>query len=152
MLNFTHRSMSKRNMLTPEQIIDMKGLMGDSSDNIPGVPGVGEKTAIKLLKQFDSVEKLLESIDEVSGKKLKEKLEEFKDQALMSKELATIMTDAPIEVSVSGLEYQALIVNRSLPSLKILASTRFLNGLEKAVQKQNRINRWKTLMSKQSQT
>lgn len=88
----------------------------------------------------------------MSGKKLKEKLEEFKDQALMSKELATIMTDAPIEVSVSGLEYQALIVNRSLPSLKILASTRFLNGLEKAVQKQNRINRWKTLMSKQSQT
>ncbi len=54
--------------LTPLQIIDMKGLMGDSSDNIPGVPGVGEKTAIKLLKQFHSVEKLLDSIDEVSGK------------------------------------------------------------------------------------
>ncbi len=52
--------------------------MGDSSDNIPGVPGVGEKTAIKLLKQFDSVEKLLESIDEVSGKKLKESLRNLK--------------------------------------------------------------------------
>lgn len=126
--------------------------MGDSSDNIPGVPGVGEKTAIKLLKQFDSVEKPLESIDEVSGKKLKEKLEEFKDQALMSKELATIMTDARLRYLFPAWNIKALIVNRSLPSLKILASTRFLNGLEKTVQKQNRINRWKTLMSKQSQT
>lgn len=59
--------------------------MGDSSDNIPGVPGVGEKTAIKLLKQFETVENLLEHIDEVSGKKLKEKLEEYKEQAVMSK-------------------------------------------------------------------
>ena len=54
--------------ITPDRIIDMKGLMGDRSDNIPGVPGVGEKTAIKLLKEFDSLEKILESIDKVSGK------------------------------------------------------------------------------------
>lgn len=87
------------------QIIDMKGLMGDSSDNIPGVPGVGEKTALKLLKQFGTLEKLLESIEQVSGNKLKEKLEEFKEQAMMSKELATITREAPVEVSLAELEY-----------------------------------------------
>ncbi|OZI12833.1 DNA polymerase I [Bacillaceae bacterium SAS-127] len=92
--------------LTPEQIIDMKGLMGDSSDNIPGVPGVGEKTAIKLLKQFASVEQLLDSIDDVSGKKLKEKLAEHKDLALMSKQLATILREVPMEVSLDSLQYE----------------------------------------------
>ncbi|TMW71693.1 DNA polymerase I [Alteribacter natronophilus] len=84
--------------IRPEQIIDMKGLMGDSSDNIPGVPGVGEKTALKLLKAHGTVEGVYESLDEVSGKKLKEKLESNKEQAFMSKELATIMCEAPIEV------------------------------------------------------
>lgn len=92
--------------LTPEQIIDMKGLMGDPSDNIPGVPGVGEKTAIKLLKEFSTLEKLLESIDKVTGNKLKEKLEEFKDQAVMSKVLATIERQAPVEVSVENAAYE----------------------------------------------
>ncbi|KUP06646.1 DNA polymerase I [Bacillus coahuilensis m2-6] len=91
------------------QIIDMKGLMGDSSDNIPGVPGVGEKTAIKLLKQFSSIEQLLESIDEVSGKKLKEKLEENKEQAVMSKKLATIMTDAPVEITPEEVLYEGIV-------------------------------------------
>jgi DNA polymerase I len=92
--------------LSPEQIIDMKGLMGDPSDNIPGVPGVGEKTAIKLLKEFSTVENLLESIDQVTGSKLKEKLEEFKDQAVMSKQLATIERHAPVEVSVENVAYE----------------------------------------------
>ena len=79
----------------------MKGLMGDSSDNIPGVAGVGEKTAIKLLNQFDSVEGVYENIDKVSGKKLKEKLELSHEDALMSKELATINRHSPIEVTLS---------------------------------------------------
>ena len=92
--------------LTPEQIIDMKGLMGDTSDNIPGVPGVGEKTAIKLLKEFHTVEEVLSSIDQVSGKKLKEKLETYSDQAILSKQLATIMRDAPIDVEIENIEYQ----------------------------------------------
>lgn len=89
--------------LTPSQIIDMKGLMGDSSDNIPGVPGVGEKTAIKLLTQFGTLEKTLDSIDEISGKKLQEKLAENKEQALMSKKLATINCEAPIEISIHDI-------------------------------------------------
>ena len=92
--------------LSAGQIIDMKGLMGDASDNIPGVPGVGEKTAIKLLKEYGTLENLLQSIDKVSGKKLQEKLAEFKDQAVMSKELATITREAPVQVSLDELEYE----------------------------------------------
>ncbi|BEJ46057.1 DNA polymerase I [Staphylococcus epidermidis] len=86
--------------LVPKQIIDMKGLMGDTSDNIPGVAGVGEKTAIKLLNQFESVEGVYEHIEEVTAKKLKEKLINSKDDAFMSKDLATINVHSPIEVSL----------------------------------------------------
>lgn len=87
--------------LKPKQIIDMKGLMGDASDNIPGVAGVGEKTALKLLNQFGTVEGVYENIDAVSGKKLKEKLLVSKEDALMSKTLATINRESPIAVSVA---------------------------------------------------
>jgi DNA polymerase-1 len=81
---------------TPLQIIDMLGLMGDAVDNIPGVPGVGPKTAAKLLKEFGSVENILANTDKQKGK-LKENLETYKDQALLSKKLATILLDVPIE-------------------------------------------------------
>ncbi|WP_407269067.1 DNA polymerase I [Radiobacillus sp. PE A8.2] len=91
--------------ITPEQVIDMKGLMGDSSDNIPGVPGVGEKTAIKLLKQFDTLENLYEHLDEVSGKKLKEKLENHQEDAFMSKQLVTIDRQSPIEIGLDDVQY-----------------------------------------------
>ncbi|MEK4222787.1 DNA polymerase I [Bacillus sp. FSL W8-0116] len=103
---YTPEHVKEKYGLTPQQIIDMKGLMGDSSDNIPGVPGIGEKTAIKLLKEFETVEKVVDSIDEISGKKLKERLQEHKQQALMSKELATIKRDAPLGITVDELEYQ----------------------------------------------
>ncbi|GGI10243.1 DNA polymerase I [Gottfriedia solisilvae] len=98
---FTPAAILEKYELTPEQIVDMKGLMGDKSDNIPGVPGIGEKTAIKLLKQFKTVEGVYENIDEVSGAKLLQNLSENKEQALMSKELATINTDSPIELTVN---------------------------------------------------
>ncbi|KOY81199.1 DNA polymerase I [Lysinibacillus macroides] len=91
--------------LTPLQIIDMKGLMGDSSDNIPGVPGVGEKTAVKLLKEHGSVEALYAAMDTLKASKMKEKLVANEEQALMSKKLATIYTDAPIEISLADLAY-----------------------------------------------
>ncbi|MFD1019002.1 DNA polymerase I [Thalassobacillus hwangdonensis] len=89
----------------PDQIIDLKALMGDSSDNIPGVPGVGEKTAVKLLKQFDTLENIYENLEEVSGKKLKEKLSNHKEDAFMSKKLVTIETASPIEVGLKDLDY-----------------------------------------------
>lgn len=91
--------------LTPEQIIDMKGLMGDASDNIPGVPGVGEKTAIKLLKQYPTIEELYENVEQVSGAKLKEKLTTNEEQAKMSKQLATIDCQSPITITLDDLVY-----------------------------------------------
>ncbi|MCR6095554.1 DNA polymerase I [Salipaludibacillus agaradhaerens] len=90
--------------ITPKQIVDMKGLMGDSSDNIPGVPGIGEKTALKLLKEHKTVEGVYEAIDSVSGKKLKENLEQNKEQAFMSKKLAEIMLDAPVSIALDELK------------------------------------------------
>jgi len=106
--SYTPEHIKEKYGLTPDRIIDMKGLMGDSSDNIPGVPGVGEKTAIKLLKEFDSLENLLTSIDQVSGKKLKEKLEEYKDQAIMSKELATITREAPLTITLENAKFPGM--------------------------------------------
>ncbi|MFT9493615.1 DNA polymerase I [Anaerosolibacter sp.] len=89
--------------ITPDQFIDLKGLMGDQSDNIPGVPGVGEKTAIKLLKEFGSVEGLIQHTEKISSAKLREKIEEFAQQAVFSKRLATIMVDVPVEISLDEL-------------------------------------------------
>ncbi|CCF12445.1 DNA polymerase I [Brevibacillus laterosporus GI-9] len=91
--------------LKPEQIIDLKGLMGDSSDNIPGVPGVGEKTALKLLHQFSTVEEVLANIEQVSGKKLQENLRNNVEQAKMSKSLATIMRDIPVDISIADSQF-----------------------------------------------
>ncbi len=79
----------------PEQLIDILGLWGDTSDNIPGVPGIGEKTASKLIAEFGSVEELLKNTDKLKGKQ-KENLEQYADQALQSKQLATIITEVPI--------------------------------------------------------
>src|SRR5690606_36611777 len=83
MEKYTPEHIQEKYGIYPLQIIDMKGLMGDTSDNIPGVPGIGEKTAIKLLKEFESVEKVLDSIEQVKGKKLKENLTTYKDQAIL---------------------------------------------------------------------
>lgn len=83
--------------VSPLEFIDVKGLMGDASDNIKGVPGIGEKTAIKLIKQYHSIENLYEHIDELTQKKLKENLITYKDQALESKMLATIVCDVPLK-------------------------------------------------------
>ncbi len=86
----------------PEQMIDLLGLWGDASDNIPGVPGVGEKTAIKLIAEFDSMENLLANTASLKGK-LKENLENFADQARQSKSLATIILDAPVPFNPDDL-------------------------------------------------
>ena len=87
--------------LVPKQLIELKGLMGDASDNIPGVPGVGPKTALKLIKEYGNVETVLENIDKVSGKALKAKLADNKESALLSKQLATICTEAPVDTEIA---------------------------------------------------
>lgn len=126
---YTPEHIQEKYGLTAEQIIDMKGLMGDTSDNIPGVPGVGEKTAIKLLKEFDTLENLLNSIDQVSGNKLKEKLEEFKNQALMSKQLATIERNAPVELKVEDIFYEGISREKVMPLFKELGFNSLVDKL-----------------------
>ena len=87
----------------PSQVIDFLGMMGDSVDNIPGLPGVGEKTAKKFIKEYGSIEILYENLNEIKGK-LKEKINDNKDLGLLSKKLATIITDVPIDYSIDELK------------------------------------------------
>ena len=103
--HYTPEFINEKYGLSPEQIIDMKGLMGDKSDNIPGIAGIGEKTAIKLLAEYKTVENVLDNIDNISGKKLKERLAEGKEDALLSKELATIFTEVPVENKLEDLTF-----------------------------------------------
>ena len=101
--------------ITPEQVTDWKGLMGDPSDNIPGVPGVGEKTAVKLLQEYGSMDKVLENAATIKGK-LGERLREFKDQALLSRKLATIIRDLPVTLSLKDATLDKLA--DGIPTMK----------------------------------
>lgn len=104
--SYTPEHVQEKLGITPKQIIDMKGLMGDNSDHYPGVEKVGEKTAIKLLNQYGSVEGIYEHVDEMKKSKLKEHLINDKDKAFLSKKLATIDLDAPVELRLADLEYR----------------------------------------------
>lgn len=111
---YDREAMIEKYGFTPEQFIDYKGLMGDQSDNIPGIPGVGEKTAQKLILQYGSVANLIEKVETITNAKLKEKVETYAMQALMSRRLATINTHVPIEIAfdefkVEEPNYTALI-------------------------------------------
>ena len=99
-----------------DQVIDMLGLCGDTADNIPGVPGIGPKTAEKLLAKYDTVEGLLEHVDELKGKQ-QEKVRDHADQARLSKTLATIQLDVPIELTWSDLELRAPEQEQLVPLL-----------------------------------
>ncbi len=91
----------------PEQVIDILALWGDSADNVPGAPGIGEKTAIKLIDQFGSVENLLDNTDQLKGKQ-KEKIESNKAQILLSKKLVTIEQHVPVEINFENMKYEEL--------------------------------------------
>ena len=96
----------KFSIQNPRQVIDILGLMGDAVDNIPGIPGVGEKTAMQLIKDYGSVENVLENADKLKGK-LKEKVEQNKDKAISSKKLATIICDVPLPFNLDEMQIQA---------------------------------------------
>jgi DNA polymerase-1 len=104
---FTPERVQLRYDVRPDQIADFIALRGDTSDNIPGIPGVGDKTAADLLRQFGSLEGILDNIDKVSGAKRKENLAEFGDQSRMSKRLATIVRDLPLDVDLEALHASA---------------------------------------------
>jgi len=112
--NYTSEKLKEVYDITPKQVIDFKGLMGDPSDNIPGVPGVGEKTALKLIWQFGSIDGIYGNIDSVEGK-LKEKLVTNKELAYLSRDIATIDTDIPLDLTMEDLSFTPLTVQHVRP-------------------------------------
>ena len=107
--------------VTPVQFIDMKGLMGDTSDNIPGVPGIGEKTASKIIQQWGSVAGALEHIDEIKPPKAQKNLAEFSEQAIMSRELAAIKLDCELDFKLEDTTYENAFNDNSYNIFKRLS-------------------------------
>ncbi|GEQ33040.1 DNA polymerase I [Marinilactibacillus psychrotolerans] len=127
---FTTDSIMQEMGITPKQIIDMKGLAGDASDNIPGVSNIGEKTALKLLKEYHSIEELYENIEGMKQSKRKENLIKEKDTAFLSKKLATIDLKAPIEIAVKDLTYTGMDMEKLISFYKEMDFQSHLNKLD----------------------
>lgn len=133
---YTPAFLQEKMGITPEQVIDLKALMGDSSDNIPGVPGVGEKTALKLLKDYPTLEEVYENLEAVSGKKLKENLTNYKEEAFMSKELVTINCDTPVEIKIDDITYEGYEKNKVTHVFKELGFASLLNKISGATEEE----------------
>ena len=118
----------------PIKVIDLKALMGDPSDNIPGVKGVGEKTAIKLLQDYGSLDGVYENIDKIKGK-LQEKLITGKNDAYMSKEIATIYREVPLDIALEDLKFDNVISDKLKDKFKELEFFSFLKNLDKKEKK-----------------
>ncbi|MGI5932457.1 MAG: DNA polymerase I [Eubacterium sp.] len=119
-----------RYQVTPEEFIDVKALMGDSSDNIPGVPGIGEKTATKLIVRYHSIENAYAHLDEISQKRAQNCLKEHYDMAELSKTLATIDRNAPVEFSLEEARMGSLYTEEAYPIMKRLEFKQFLPRFE----------------------
>ncbi len=144
---YDDEAMQEKYGLTPTQFIDLKGLMGDSSDNIPGIPGVGEKTGLALLAQFGSIENMLEHTDEIAKKGLRTKVEENAQLAVMSKRLATINRYVPIDFEFADIAvcepnydelvelYTKLEFNSFLKRLKVSPKAETIEKAEVKVEK-----------------
>ena len=127
---YDNDKMLERYGVTPKQFIDLKGLMGDSSDNIPGIPGVGEKTGIKLIQQFGSVADMLARTDEIANAKLRAKVEENATLAAMSRRLAEIVTNVPIEYDFDELKVREPDRDELIRIYKKLEFNKFLKALK----------------------
>ena len=125
-IRFTPATVHEEYGFSPEQVTDWKGLAGDSSDNIPGIPGVGDKTAVKLLQQYGTLDSILAHAGEVKGK-LGEKLATYADQARQCKELATIRRDAPVTFALADVALPDMI--QGLPALRRLKLNAFIRRL-----------------------
>ena len=126
---FTAETLREEMGLTPPQIVDFLGLSGDASDNIPGVPGVGPKTALTLLHEYGSVEEVLANADNVKGKKLAENLHKFAEQARLSRELAQLRYDVPVEIDIEKCRTKPLDRNRLVELFERLGFKRFLKEI-----------------------
>ncbi len=140
--------------VSPKEFIDVKGLMGDASDNIKGVPGIGEKTALKLIKEYGSIERLLDNVENITQKKVKENLITYAKDALDSKILATIICDVPLEYKWQDFNYKLVLDNTSYELLRDLEFKSIINKLpkeESALSKSQNldIKRWDANLLKQ---
>lgn len=126
---YTPAGVNERYGLTPRQIVDLKGLMGDASDNIPGVPGIGEKTALKLLHEFTTVEGVLDHIGELKGK-IRENIETHADSARMSKQLATIYREAPLDKSVDETSWSGYEAGQLVAAFRKLGFKSLIDRLD----------------------
>ena len=130
--NFHAEQVLEKYQVTPPQIIELKALMGDSADNIPGIPGVGEKTATKLIVQYGSIENAHEHLEEVKPNKAKESLREHYDLAVLSKTLATINTDSPLEFAYEEARLQDLYTPEAYELCKRLEFKNLLSRFDAA--------------------
>jgi len=128
------KAVQERFGTSPSKLVDIMGLAGDSSDNVPGVPGIGEKTAVKLIQAHESLEKLLDESTEVTPPKLKDKLIQYKDQALLSKELITLNTTVPLDLSPTDLEIRSKDVPRLRELFQELEFKKFIEELGTGVE------------------
>jgi DNA polymerase-1 len=133
--------------VAPDKVIEVLGLMGDTSDNVPGVPGVGPKTAIELVKKYGTLEEVLSHVEEIDKPVLKQKLMEFADQAKFSKELVTINTDIPMEFDWEALKRGPLSNPRLVELFRELEFTHLMKFLEAPTQQMEKhyrtITTWK---------
>ena len=116
--------------VTPKEFIDVKALMGDTSDNVPGVPSIGEKTATKIIQEYHSIENAIEHVDELKPPRASKALSEHVEDAKFSKMLVTIVTDAPIETDISDMEVGNLYTKESLEWINKLEFKSFLKRYE----------------------
>lgn len=116
--------------VTPKEFIDVKALMGDTSDNVPGVPSIGEKTATKIIQEYHSIENAIEHVDELKPPRASKALSEHIEEAKFSKMLVTIVTDAPIETDISDMEVGNLYTKESLEWINKLEFKSFLKRYE----------------------
>jgi DNA polymerase-1 len=146
---YTPEKVKEKYGITPAQMQDFLGLVGDSSDNIPGIQGIGPKTASKLLEEFGSVENVLEHLDAVKSPKLQESLKQGKETALQSKFLATVKTDVPIELNLEELRY----VTPNYQELKAyFHDWSFIRSFENSsLRKNSGILRWPQMKSSHAQ-
>ena len=131
-------------LCTPIEFIDVKALMGDSSDNIPGVPSIGEKTAKNIISKYKSIENAYEHVDEVKPPNASKKLKEFYDQAVLSKELATICVTADIEYDINDCKYENIYTNEAYLLCKEWEIKRLLPRFENNVKSLD-VHEYKTI-------
>ena len=133
-VTYDEAAVRERYGFAPEQMVDFKGLKGDASDNIPGVPGIGEKTAVKLIEQFGSLENIYDHLDEVQPEKVRELLRTHEAQARHSKQMATVRTDVPVKLDLETAEVERFDRQKVLDIFRELEFRSLLSRLPEPIE------------------